>query len=196
MRGEHCATAFTMSNGSGSSPHARGTQPVEICFLPPPGIIPACAGNTVDQRPRARHMGDHPRMRGEHRGWKFRRSKGLGSSPHARGTRVGSQCGEDLSGIIPAHAGNTTRATPTERDIGDHPRMRGEHIPPSLKSWMTLGSSPHARGTHHGRRRIGAHAGIIPACAGNTVRSACGHSTERDHPRMRGEHVRRIIGLP
>ena len=51
------------------------------------------------------------------------------------------------------------------------------------------GSSPHARGA---RRVVGelvrVH-GIIPACAGSTYRHRRGPRLQRDHPRMRGEHV-------
>ena len=52
----------------------------------------------------------------------------------------------------------------------------------------TQGSSPRMRGT----RRAGAcgsdRPGIIPAYAGNTASRACSSGTERDHPRVCGEH--------
>ena len=53
---------------------------------------------------------------------------------------------------------------------------------------VMLGSSPRVRGTPHGvfgGLRIG---GIIPACAGNTTRQLIESLTERDHPRVCGEH--------
>ena len=34
----------------------------------------------------------------------------------------------------------------------------------------------------------GAFQGIIPACAGSTLRKSTKTNTRRDHPRMRGEH--------
>ena len=114
------------------------------------GIIPACAGNTVD--------GEEAHRIGE------------GSSPHTRGTPVARQrsasasgdhprirgehepdypAGIGEAGIIPAYAGNTshqlvrhrmasgssphtrgTREVARERyDVDvDHPRIRGEHF--------------------------------------------------------------------
>ena len=93
-----------------------------------------------------------------------------------------------VSGIIPAYAGNTilipsivfsfvgssphTRGTPSDYqfslvEIGDHPRIRGEHLR-----------------VVHGLVGV---LRIIPAYAGNTGRAA--HRSERgDHPRIRGEH--------
>ena len=67
--------------------------------------------------------------------------------------------------------------------------MRGEHIANVDGGPDMQGSSPHARGTHplagHTRQIIG----IIPACAGNTSMSKSTRTTNRDHPRMRGEHL-------
>ena len=50
-------------------------------------IIPACAGNTPTAARACLSAADHPRMRGEHKwaGWQGKR--GIGSSPHARGTQ-------------------------------------------------------------------------------------------------------------
>ena len=66
--------------------------------------------------------------------------------------------------------------------------MRGEHLPRFTHLILDEGSSPHARGALgdvvaalHGH-------GIIPACAGSTGASTPGHTSARDHPRMRGEH--------
>ncbi|KFI48484.1 hypothetical protein BBOU_0613 [Bifidobacterium boum] len=46
MRGEHAAPQSINGVDPGSSPHARGTQPLDVTGAEPPGIIPACAGNT------------------------------------------------------------------------------------------------------------------------------------------------------
>ena len=68
--------------------------------------------------------------------------------------------------------------------------MRGEHLLSRCVSNDMRGSSPHARGAR-GRvlmaRRI---PGIIPACAGSTRRRTFRRPASRDHPRMRGEHLR------
>ena len=71
------------------------------------GIIPALAGNTLTALTSATYIGDHPRACGEHKGYKFRRSKGMGSSPRLRGTRDRHTRPRPQPGIIPALAGNT-----------------------------------------------------------------------------------------
>ena len=35
--------------------------------------------------------------------------------------------------------------------------------------------------------------GIIPACAGSTPSTELTRFSTRDHPRLRGEHVRRLL---
>mgnify|MGYP000845858512 CR=1 FL=1 len=132
-----------------------------------------------------------------------------GSSPHARGTQMRPLSTRELSGIIPACAGNTVggawrrnqtigiipacagntpRYLGIEQRRGDHPRMRGEHLWVGPGNACVRGSSPHARGTllvsfyHHVER------GIIPACAGNTRYGLFFFFYPWDHPRMRGEH--------
>ena len=67
--------------------------------------------------------------------------------------------------------------------------MRGEHPIAWVDANVMAGSSPHARGA---LRRLVVHArlaGIIPACAGSTIRYVAGALAPGDHPRMRGEHT-------
>ena len=134
---------------------------------------------------------DHPRIRGEHfliravmliisriipayaGNTSFSASfvmMRVGSSPHTRGTRSLSRRGLDLP--------------------EDHPRIRGEHPAGSVQllarlgiipayagntrfhsdhGFLIVGSSPHTRGTPRGGLRTS--------------------TPERDHPRIRGEHV-------
>ena len=66
--------------------------------------------------------------------------------------------------------------------------MRGEHSPQQAAHPYELGSSPHARGTLIYHDKKGFMLGIIPACAGNTIRFQHSPADARDHPRMRGEH--------
>ena len=123
-------------------------------------------------------------MRGEHKFQQACNPGRLGSSPHARGTPNFLLFLLARLGIIPACAGNTRLLSCSGWFDGDHPRMRGEHTV-GRKAVVDLpGSSPHARGTPHGRRATG----IIPACAGNTHASLLCSTPPQDHPRMRGEH--------
>ena len=107
MRGEHTLQSAYCGGGNGSSPHARGAREVSGLTVPLGGIIPACAGSTVLSSYLAVHLGDYPRMRGEHGpSWEIAWCC-LGSSPHAQGARrraVGQPHGR---GIIPACAGST-----------------------------------------------------------------------------------------
>ena len=66
MRGEHAVSAVTCVTSWGSSPHARGTRQFDHREKGTPGIIPACAGNTMIIMCRVQINRDHPRMRGEH----------------------------------------------------------------------------------------------------------------------------------
>ena len=70
--------------------------------------------------------------------------------------------------IIPAYAGNTVFVIFAPLNMGDHPRVCGEHcgvLPVGL---------------------VGP--GIIPAYAGNTKESLPLSDLTRDHPRVCGEH--------
>ena len=87
MRGEHTTESKSAMQESGSSPHARGARKVAKNDLPSRGIIPACAGSTVNRWVTRMPKEDHPRMRGEH-GFEERIVEvEKGSSPHARGAR-------------------------------------------------------------------------------------------------------------
>ena len=188
MRGEHFSILSSHMSSMGSSPHARGTPPGcgrGVWFV---GIIPACAGNTCRSAGMPPHPWDHPRMRGEHHS--SRRIEGymLGSSPHARGTRISILVTLLGLGIIPACAGNTISHLALTREAWDHPRMRGEHGTSALVGTGGTGSSPHARGTPDPTCQEGGPEGIIPACAGNTHTASTSTARTRDHPRMRGEH--------
>ena len=120
----------------------------------------------------------------------------VGSSPLTRGTQYPLYYRLLHPGIILAYAGNTTLISRSSLDTQDHPRLRGEHVAASVVWMRNLGSSPLTRGTQ-GRHHDGPVAqGIIPAYAGNTPRWRTSRSCVRDHPRLRGEHAKRLyIGV-
>ena len=190
MRGEHYALPSVWKPLPGSSPHARGAHVSRTQSRFPQGIIPACAGSTLRWTWTNRRPWDHPRMRGEHCGTFRHLRAAMGSSPHARGARRYVLGVHYRRGIIPACAGSTTtriRACPRRRD---HPRMRGEHSVSIELMYVVEGSSPHARGAPVGVDDLVRRGGIIPACAGSTRSERSAWSRWRDHPRMRGEHLK------
>ena len=65
--GEHMTIEDYEDCDSGSSPRVRGTQPVTLVTDYTTGIIPACAGNTLDRSCTGRATRDHPRVCGDHK---------------------------------------------------------------------------------------------------------------------------------
>ena len=173
----------------GSSPRMRGT----------PNIRPLAGKGD----------GDHPRACGEHSEDATKAYEQAGSSPRMRGTRGYAARARTLTGIIPAHAGNTrtpknstNTSTDHPRACGEHrkstqkidtptgssPRMRGTRGPEMAYNDTKVGSSPRMRGTRGMRASRLSRSGIIPAHAGNTLLSRSAVSMSRDHPRACGEH--------
>ena len=85
MCGEHFIISARGLGKTGSSPHVRGAQFRGEFVDHLVGIIPACAGSTTGVAASAKVTRDHPRMCGEHNGWKDKAALYLGSSPHVRG---------------------------------------------------------------------------------------------------------------
>ena len=115
-----------------------------------------------------------------------------GSSPHTRGAPSSIR---DLSApprIIPAYAGSTAITHSKKSSTRDHPRIRGEHDTFLSTHRNDPGSSPHTRGALRGSVSGAERAGIIPAYAGSTPDHTRSGVPLRDHPRIRGEHLRRI----
>ena len=113
-----------------------------------------------------------------------------GSSPHTRGARADGPSGPGVRGIIPAYAGSTASRGGSAREAADHPRIRGEHNKEIPAPAARPGSSPHTRGAPDPASRPDPPGRIIPAYAGSTLRSSPRLKLLRDHPRIRGEHVR------
>ena len=93
-----------------------------------------------------------------------------------------------MTGIIPAHAGNTCKRVGIIEHHGDHPRTCGEHEHVTKHAGNGTGSSPHMRGTHANAEQAERSFGIIPAHAGNTNQGGTIVDLVRDHPRTCGEH--------
>ena len=153
----------------GSSPHTRGARGAEGVDRAVGRIIPAYAGSTDS---RIRIASSRP-----------------GSSPHTRGARRPRPTGARGRRIIPAYAGSTPEPRPSAPPPSDHPRIRGEHDIITATGCRPWGSSPHTRGARADAHGDPALDGIIPAYAGSTPAGLFWRRRDRDHPRIRGEHL-------
>ena len=187
--GEHHLVQRERLLRQGSSPRVRGTQDRTGRHRHDPGIIPACAGNTVVFSNECRFSQDHPRVCGEHPGLLVLPKDTTGSSPRVRGTHPPMVLRPVPDGIIPACAGNTSTFLRSRSTARDHPRVCGEHVTVADLDHPDLGSSPRVRGTLGIPASIMLAAGIIPACAGNTHIVPSTSWNMRDHPRVCGEHL-------
>ena len=111
-----------------------------------------------------------------------------GSSPRMRGTPSRRRTAVPFFRIIPAYAGNTRPNRPARPNLGDHPRVCGEHALVAVLFSFAQGSSPRMRGTPWLFSEEFNNAGIIPAYAGNTPLLVPVIRPMRDHPRVCGEH--------
>ena len=170
MRGEHACIATARQSPGGSSPRARGTLLQGGARTIDGRFIPACAGNTGYRPPCPEQAPVHPRVRGEHLISSSRRSKLVGSSPRARGTRRRPSYASAPRRFIPACAGNTPGEAVDIVRPPVHPRVRGEHIAPAIAATCPMR--------------------FIPACAGNTAVIFMPLTFLTVHPRVRGEHAR------
>ena len=171
-RGENVQGRSTALMGVGSSPLTRGKRRPECLRARLDGLIPAHAGKTPRARFPRGQAGAHPRSRGENvvQAWRFHRS--LGSSPLTRGKHQSRRECRCRMGLIPAHAGKTTRPSATPSAQRAHPRSRGENRSMSRLAVSRLGSSPLTRGKPRKRGPCERQKGLIPAHAGKTARSS------------------------
>ena len=145
--GEHGCVNAASCTLAGSSPRVRGTLDCPLTMPSTGGIIPACAGNTLEAARRACGERDHPRVCGEHFGTSGVPYCAMGSSPRVRGTLAALTARNDAAGIIPACAGNTTSTAHIAAATRDHPRVCGEHSFTCSNISLISGSSPRVRGT-------------------------------------------------
>ena len=187
-RGENSLDGLVVDKDTGSSPLTRGKPGREHHQPVASGLIPAHAGKTPSWRPPRLSPPAHPRSRGENLSLSATLFDEDGSSPLTRGKRAVSSSYSAGRGLIPAHAGKTSRGPLTGRGHTAHPRSRGENAALRVCIVMSLGSSPLTRGKQASRRTELAHARLIPAHAGKTshLKTSCGCVAA--HPRSRGEN--------
>ena len=123
-RGVYLSSKLAILDEDGSSPLARGLPPTWEWGVDGRGIIPARAGFTGSCLRQAPGLTDHPRSRGVYFATNLRAEALPGSSPLARGLRLGQFVPVVRRRIIPARAGFTRRIVWSARAATDHPRSR------------------------------------------------------------------------
>ena len=173
---------------AGSSPLTRGKHGHVEDDTGKSRLIPAHAGKTLHPSARASRAGAHPRSRGENVSAVAALAETSGSSPLTRGKHLLDALPDAGPGLIPAHAGKTTRPSRRQMACMAHPRSRGEN---SWAMWIgggQNGSSPLTRGKRDGPACERDRFRLIPAHAGKTPVRQPELRPRRAHPRSRGEN--------
>ena len=175
---------------AGSSPRMRGKRVSRFCARRSGRIIPAHAGQTVATNTVLSIPSDHPRACGANPASCDTNISAAGSSPRMRGKLQGVRDRIRALRIIPAHAGQTVADCDDRAEIADHPRACGANRGLRAGRGPGRGSSPRMRGKldHEHRATVGIR--IIPAHAGQTIRSLLVRYAPPDHPRACGANVR------
>ena len=126
-RGENAHVGWDQGAADGSSPLTRGKLCAELAYEHRGGLIPAHAGKTPASQRASKPSTAHPRSRGENVNGAASEGKSGGSSPLTRGKLGSAGWIDEVSGLIPAHAGKTGPCRAGERPGGAHPRSRGEN---------------------------------------------------------------------
>ncbi len=191
VRGEQGTAEGGPGVPGGSPPRARGAGQGDVPADHRHGITPACAGSRPSPPTRRTPVADHPRVRGEQSSTRRAIQSYMGSPPRARGAVRRPVRGAGGGGITPACAGSSPGCATPPRRASDHPRVRGEQFLVLSALAGIAGSPPRARGAGHLQGASRSGHGITPACAGSRPDHQGGLIMFEDHPRVRGEQIRR-----
>ena len=161
-----------MQSPSGLSPLVRGNPAFTATDAHPLRSIPACAGEPLPAPAPLRWTGVYPRLCG---GTDFNPDAvppQIGLSPLVRGNRPEPQRHRELSGSIPACAGEPMRRQDIRRNTEVYPRL--------------CGGNPNTEEVHSWGL------GSIPACAGEPVGFCAGAMRHRVYPRLCGGTAWRV----
>ena len=173
----------------GSSPRVRGKQMFKPEVDRRARLIPACAGKTRTPHGIVAEYRAHPRVCGENSRDPSGSCRGVGSSPRVRGKPRCSRVNTVNTGLIPACAGKTTALQMRFLVLWAHPRVCGENSWAARTSVTFAGSSPRVRGKRPGPIQRPHPSGLIPACAGKTLRESRARAARQAHPRVCGENI-------
>ena len=109
------------------------------------GITPTYAGQIKIYDHHETGYRDHPRIRGTNSNPNIFTSCTLGSSPHTRDKLRYMTIMKQVTGIIPAYAGQISSLPLLSHSVRDHPRIRGTNHDKAILDCLKGGSSPHTR---------------------------------------------------
>ena len=118
-----------------------------------------------------------------------------GSPPRGRGKVLFLSVLCVTSGITPAWAGKSAGFQSAPSGPRDHPRVGGEKSSPRIAAGRPLGSPPRGRGKGFFHGRSVPLAGITPAWAGKSFSMTARGRVRRDHPRVGGEKINRLLSI-
>ena len=158
------------------------------------GITPAYAGTTIHGSGSQFRTWDHPRLRGNYIPMCSAMTFSRGSPPLTRELLPPVHTLPYNVGITPAYAGTTNYCGRSTRSNQDHPRLRGNYLKTEKLLFSGLGSPPLTRELPSKSRQTASQDGITPAYAGTTFSVHGRRRTHGDHPRLRGNYLRRDHG--
>ena len=191
--GNHfCATTLS-DRPIGSPPRVREPPCMDHLLTGLAGITPACAGTTPPPWWPARTPRDHPRVCGNHNVLNFRDFLRIGSPPRVREPLLDIPEAPRSWRITPACAGTTFSLNSSAARLRDHPRVCGNHVYPSARLAVLMGSPPRVREPLKPLMLARSVFRITPACAGTTIQQPHKRRRARDHPRVCGNHSASLV---
>ena len=174
------------TKAGGLSPRVRGNLIVVNLGQARDRSIPACAGEPKKAIADARRVRVYPRVCGGTAALNVARSAARGLSPRVRGNPHHPLVGVELSGSIPACAGEPSpgRAEPAPLQV--YPRVCGGTMSDQDQPASLGGLSPRVRGNRRGTPSTYRWTGSIPACAGEPRWTPSQGTASRVYPRVCG----------
>ena len=176
----------TSAPPNGSSPRVRSRLSIRRRSRGRTGIISACAEQTRRNTALPSRAWDHLRVCGADLDILWFETVAAGSSPRVRSRPRPPTDPPDLPGIISACAEQTRRIWATRCRARDHLRVCGADCPKLASIGSHGGSSPRVRSRPCQRVEHAADAGIISACAEQTLRTVATVDAGTDHLRVCG----------
>ena len=152
--------------GWGLSPRVRGNRRPAAAPGHRGGSIPACAGEPLGCYDVGQRQGVYPRVCGGTIAFDPPAASPLGLSPRVRGNRGRNGKSRQLSGSIPACAGEPSSRLSMPARSAVYPRVCGGTCVVVDYALLCQGLSPRVRGNPGDMGRRPRRAGSIPACAG------------------------------